>query len=76
MDTNDQLIEIMEENKKVVGSDTSEIIGYILLIPPLIGVLAFLLGLLDIHILRDSSMVPVYLGLTAIAGAYLIKGRK
>lgn len=61
-------------------------IGIIFLIPPILGVLSFCLGLADVHTpfakMSDlssrwtgSSMsaAPIYLGLMAIAGAYLIK---
>lgn len=67
-------------------------IGLFLLIPPMIGVLVFLITLFfdNVSALNDfengsfwsgtrgddggySSPMPIYLGLMAIAGAYLIK---
>lgn len=65
------------------------IIGLFLLLPPMLGVVAFILQLFDADThfssLRDlssnwtndgggMSAAPVYLGLMAIAGVYLIKG--
>jgi len=70
------------------------VIGIILLIPPIIGVLLFLLSLFikdvgDIPELENlssewtgtygndggyTSAAPIYLGLMAIAGAFLLKG--
>lgn len=59
-------------------------IGIILLIPPLLGVLVFVLNMFGAEIdyyyrgydsdKRPASSIPIYLGLLAIAGAYLIKG--
>jgi len=67
-----------------------KIIGIILLIPPLLGVIFFILSIFgasgDIPNLRTlsfdwtgagdgySSTAPIYLGLMAIAGALLLKG--
>lgn len=67
------------------------LIGIFFLIPPILGVLAFVLQLFDAdidfsrmynlssHWTADGggggmSAAPLYLGLMAIAGAYLIKG--
>ena len=74
------------------ASALSYLIGLFLLIPPIIGVLLFLVTLLfdSVSVLNDfdygsfwsgsrgddggwSSPMPIYLGLMAIAGAYLIK---
>lgn len=61
-------------------------IGILFLIPPIIGVIFFILNLFDADVGFDafpdswnysydaSPVIPIYLGLMAIAGAYLIKG--
>ena len=68
-------------------------IGIIFLIPPIYGVIIFILNLMDAHIgfeafpeswnciygswayeYAATPAIPLYLGLMAIAGAYLIKG--
>ncbi len=86
----------MEQNQKIKSSPNIErIIGIILLIPPIIGVLLFILNLFSRDLGRIvklqnlsaewtgnysvdgggyMSAAPIYLGLMAIAGAYLIKG--
>jgi hypothetical protein len=82
-----------KENKKLISLE--RIFGIILLIPPIIGVLLFVLNLLSddmgrIVELRNlssewtghyssegggyTSAAPIYLGLMAIAGAWLLKG--
>lgn len=70
------------------------ILGILFLIPPILGVFAFILCLLggdnnfcSLHFLERYSLwgehgehgfstAPVYLGLMALAGAYLIKGNR
>ena len=56
-------------------------IGIIFLIPPIIGVVEFLsvyISYFDFDYFSDefaaTPTIPLYLGLMAIAGAYLIKG--
>lgn len=62
------------------------IIGLIFLIPPLLGVIFFIISTVDSYTLhkfelsrnwiaRDGGMsaAPIYLGLMALAGSYLIK---
>lgn len=56
-------------------------IGIIFLIPPIIGVVEFLsvyISYFDFDYFSDefaaTPAIPLYLGLMAIAGAYLIKG--
>lgn len=79
----------MDANKKEKTEVNYQlIIGVILLIPPILSVIMFLSGIFDISDaswlrLRDLSPnfrggdydtpMPVYFGLMAIAGAYLIK---
>lgn len=90
----------METNEMKRKPKLTKVIGIIFLIPPLIGVLAFLLAIFDNNLFTDiedyvawsgdadynwsnsmgggggggySSMLPVYLGLMALSGAYLIK---
>lgn len=80
-------------DKAIVKAKKVEcIIGLFLLLPPMLGVVAFILQLFDADThfssLRDlssdwtmgysdggggMSAAPVYLGLMAIAGAYLVK---
>lgn len=73
----------MNFNFKFDNFDLIEVIGYILLIPPLLSVIYFTGSLfgIDFNNILDKlpygnaliSSLPVYLGLMAIAGAYLIK---
>ena len=89
-------METTNQTKKNVKLE--RVLGIILLIPPVIGVLLFLLNLMDNNIgdipemknlSREwtgtygygndggggyTSAAPIYLGLMAIAGAYLLKG--
>lgn len=81
-------------NKSIIKAKKLEcIIGLFFLLPPVLGVFAFILQLFDadtdFSMLRDlssnwtndysseggggMSAAPVYLGLMAIAGVYLIK---
>lgn len=80
-------------DKAVIKGEKAEcIIGLILLLPPVLGVIAFVLQLFgadtDFSRLRElssdwtmgysdggggMSAAPIYLGLMAIAGVYLIK---
>ena len=76
---------------------TEKIIGYLLLTPPILGVLIFIIHLvIELFIDKEEffvwtfwngrfgseitsslpSNIPIYLGLMAIAGAYLIKDSK
>jgi hypothetical protein len=84
----------MEQNQDKLNIST--VVGYILLTPPLVGVLLFTYTLFSdsgFFILNSwedefwsgvyskegggySSTIPLYLGLMAIAGAYLIKDNK
>lgn len=87
----------MEDKKKEMNWEeigVSKIIGIILLIPPVISVIAFLINFItgkDLLTNMDSwrwfgnwggtdfaqtSPLPFYFGLMAIAGAYLIKDHK
>ena len=81
---------------KIKAIPTDKKIGYILLAPPVISVLLFLLELISIGEIQTlemfsrgdvwgsgnviesihTSQLPVYFGLMAIAGAYLIKDKK
>ncbi|GAA4113307.1 hypothetical protein GCM10022393_12230 [Aquimarina addita] len=85
----------MEKNKQIWSKPIAEkIIGMILLVPPIVGVLLFILNLfsndfgriVELKNLSSKwtgnfssdcggymSAVPIYLGLMAIAGAYLVK---
>lgn len=89
-------METTNQTKKNVKLE--RVLGSILLIPPVIGVLLFLLNLMDSNIgdipeMKNlsqewtgtygygndggggyTSAAPIYLGLMAIAGAYLLKG--
>lgn len=89
-------METTNQTKKNVKLE--RVLGIILLIPPVIGVLLFLLNLMDNNIgdipkmsnlsghwTGDigfgndggggyTSAAPIYLGLMAIAGAFLLKG--
>jgi hypothetical protein len=57
----------------------SSIIGYLLLVPPVVSVFLFLARLIDprkfMFILWTGDHA-LYVGLMAIAGAYLIKGNR
>jgi hypothetical protein len=90
----------MPQNNTTVSIST--VVGYILLTPPLLGVVLFIYTLFDGAFLSSfsregdfldsfsrgafwsgnyntggySSPIPIYLGLMAIAGAYLIKDGK
>jgi hypothetical protein len=84
-----------ENNQTTEPGNFSRIIGYILLVPPLLSVLLFLAQLLsgDKLLMKFiytfwtgqldlnngggfTSALPLYFGLMAIAGAYLIKDSK
>jgi hypothetical protein len=85
-------METTNQTKKNVKLE--RVLGIILLIPPVIGVLLFLLNLMDQNIgdipeMKNlssewtgdadrgggyTSAAPIYLGLMAIAGAFLLKG--
>jgi len=88
-------METTEKEQPKEGIRLERIFGIILLIPPIIGVLLFILNLLSndmgkIVELRNlssewtgnyssegggyTSAAPIYLGLMAIAGAWLLKG--
>lgn len=84
--------------KQTTPITISEIIGYILLTPPVISVLMFFAGLIgekhktvlsNLHSIwygdwnamesgggGYTSALPLYFGLLALAGAYLIKNSK
>jgi hypothetical protein len=79
----------MEENEDIPNIST--VLGCIFLIPPVIGVVIFILTLFGQSYYFNSfsigefwsgggegysSTIPIYLGLMAIAGAYLIKDSK
>lgn len=87
----------MENEKEQTSPNTQveRIIGFILLSPPLVSVLLFVLNLLSNDLGKIvkmanlssewtgnyssdgggyTSAAPIYLGLMAIAGAYLLKG--
>ena len=58
----------------------SSIIGYLLLVPPVVSIFLFLVYLLDprkikLMITLWSGNNALYFGLMAIAGAYLIKDK-
>ena len=79
----------MKEKENEINIST--VVGYILLTPPILGVLLFILTLIGDGAYFSSfsigsfwsgsysagggfsSTIPIYLGLMAIAGAYLIK---
>jgi hypothetical protein len=75
--------------KKKTETSTSEIVGYILISPAVVSTFLFFadlfmdepLGLLyNLNSLwsgwEGSSNLPIYFGLMAIAGAYLLKNEK
>lgn len=80
------------EESKIKGKKIECIIGILFLIPPILGVFAFVLCLFDCNwhfaTMRDlstnwtcdyssggggMSAAPIYLGLMALAGAWLVK---
>lgn len=76
------------EESKIKGKRIECIIGILLLIPPILGVFAFVLCLFDCNwhfaTMRDlsdnwtnysggMSAAPIYLGLMALAGVWLVK---
>lgn len=89
----------MEKDESVILEKKIEcVLGIVFVIPPILGVVAFLMNLFDIEIFKHFSSLsnlsfnwsggydvsdgggggamsatPLYLGLMAIAGAYLIK---
>lgn len=78
---------------KIKNENTASIIGYILLIPPLFGILSFIINIVFLSYIEHSTVIfgnyyteffwwgsknrpsqfPLYFGLMALAGAYLIK---
>ena len=82
----------VKESSKIWGKIIEAIIGLFLLIPPILGVIFFVISVFGgegkVPELRElssdwtgsygnsggyTSAAPIYLGLMAIAGAYLIK---
>ena len=76
------------EESKIKGKRIECIIGILLLIPPILGVIAFVLCLFDskwhFATMQDlsynwtnygdgMSAAPIYLGLMALAGVWLVK---
>ena len=87
-----KLLIVMNMNKAIIKAKKIEcVIGLFLLIPPVLGVVAFVLQIFeadtDFSMMRDlssswtalcdqgggMSAAPIYLGLMALAGVYLIK---
>jgi hypothetical protein len=55
-----------------------KIIGYILLSPALIGIIRYYIILYNKTVVSSDvagNLIPIYFGLMAIAGAYLIKDK-